>query len=87
MQQQRTVYSNNQGKNAAPAGTVTVAALGMRHIVAPGRSVAATLRELGLSPAPYQAVRVNAEEIRDLSARVLRADDMLTITNVVRGGS
>lgn len=86
MQQQRTVYSNKQGKNAAPTGTVTVAAIGAQHHVTPGRSVDATLRELGLTPEPYQVVRVNAQEIRDLNARLLNAEDTVTISNVVRGG-
>ena len=85
MQQQRTIY-NDQNKNAAPAGMVTVAAFGMRHQVPAGHSVDETLRGLNLTPAPYQAVRVNAEEVRDLAARTLKEDETVTITNVVRGG-
>ena len=86
MQQQRTIYSNQQGKNAAPASMVTVAAIGAKYHVTPGRSVDATLRELGLSPEPYQVVRVNAREIRDSSTHTLYAEDTVTISNVVKGG-
>ena len=86
MQQQRTIYRNQQGKNAAPAGMVTVAAIGAKHHVTPGRSVDATLKELGLAPEPYQVVRVNAQEIHDLTAHMLKAEDTVTISNVVRGG-
>jgi sulfur carrier protein ThiS len=86
MQQQRTIYSNQQSKNTAAPGMATIAAFGMQHHVAAGRSVEETLRELNLSPKPHQAVRVNAEEIHDLAARTLNQDDTVTLTNVVRGG-
>ena len=87
MQQQRTIYSNLQEKNSTPAGMVTVAAIGAQHHVLPGRSVDTTLKELGLTPEPYQVVRVNAQEVRDLLALLLKANDTVTISNVVRGGS
>ena len=86
MQQQRTVYSSKQGKNAAPEGMVTIAAIGTQHHVKPGDGVDSTLKQLGLTPEPYQVVRVNAQEVPDLTERVLNADDTVTISNDVRGG-
>lgn len=85
--QQRTIYSNDQEtRNATPAGMVTVAAFGMRYQVPAGRSVAETLTELNLVPAAHQAIRVNAEEVRDLVGKTLKEADTLTLTNIVRGG-
>jgi hypothetical protein len=86
MEQERTVYSNREDQNDARDGMVTVAAIGMKHLVAPGRSVGVTLSELGIVPQPYQSVRVNAAEVRDLSARQLQPYEIVTITNVVKGG-
>jgi hypothetical protein len=86
MEQEHTVYSNGEVQDDAPEGMVTVAGIGMKHYVAPGRSVDVTLSELGIVPQPYQSVRVNAAEVRDLSARRLQPYEIVTITNVVKGG-
>jgi hypothetical protein len=86
MEQERTVYTNQRTEDTAPLGMVTVAGIGVRYQVTPGRSVEATLRELGLVPAPYQTVRVNAEEVKDLAVRRLAPDEVVTITNLVKGG-
>lgn len=84
MQQQRTVYSNQRESGAS--GVVTVAAFGMQRQASPGLSVAETLRNLGLAPEPYQSVRVNAQEVGDLAGVTLKANDTVTITNVIAGG-
>ena len=86
MEQERTVYSNREDLNDAPEGMVTVASIGMKHYVEPGRSLALTLKALGVVPEPYQSIRVNAKEVTDLNARQLQPYEIVTITNVVKGG-
>ena len=48
------VYSNRGDQNDVPEGMATVAGIGMKHYVEPGRSLAVTLKELGSMPEPYQ---------------------------------
>ena len=86
MEQEHTVYSNGEVQDDAPEGMVTVAGIGMKHYVAPGRSLALTLKALGVVPEPYQSIRVNAKEVTDLGARQLQPYEIVTITNVVKGG-
>lgn len=81
--EQRTVTARSDSAN----GQATVAAFGYQRATAPGRSVEQTLAELGLQPEPFQAVRVNGKEVRDMRQQTVEADDVVTVVNRVEGGS
>jgi sulfur carrier protein ThiS len=80
--EQRTVTARSE----AAHGQATVAAFGYQRIAAPGRSVEQTLAELGLRPEPFQSVRVNGKEVRDMAQQTVQADDVVTVVNRVEGG-
>jgi sulfur carrier protein ThiS len=83
--QQRTIHTTNK-PSSQPGGIVRVGALGITHEVAPGKTVAETLAELGLTPQSHQSVRVGTEEVTDIRSRVLDAGESLVVVNRVVGG-
>lgn len=83
--QQRTVHTTTKQNNQS-GDIVRVGALGVTHQVTPGKTVAETLAELGLTPQSHQSVRVGTEEVKDLGSRVLHAGESLVVVNRVVGG-
>ncbi len=86
MEEQRTIITSRNAGQAQPGSLVTVAAFGASRQTQPGKSVAETLAELGWRPEPYQSVRVNGAEVNDLGERQLQPGEVVTVTNLVRGG-
>jgi hypothetical protein len=89
-QQLRTIRLNRAGATdemlPGEQDEVLIAAVGILRRAAAGQSLRETLETAGLTPpAAYQTLRVNNEEVRDLS-RVLYPRDRVTIVNKVVGG-
>jgi hypothetical protein len=87
MQQQRTINANQPQDNLATDDMATVAAFGFQRTVKAGKNVSETLEELGLTPQPYQSVRIGGQKVDDLKSRQVQAGEILTVTNQVRGGA
>jgi hypothetical protein len=95
-QQLRTIYVNptdyvnptesDDGMVPASEADVLIVALGMTRRTRPGRSMRETLAAEGIAPpTTQQTLRVNNEQLHDLT-RTLRPGDRLTIVHKVVGG-